>query len=189
MSGLRQVVLALLTLSNDGCRSLHRHNMAVEREIRTETEPEMETKCTRTEDASRGVRKMRTRTKGDEKEVEERKYSQKKERGRRDKERSRRPSDSAVTCNACYAVSPFIIGSHSSQPYIVIPLRWKAGELPWEPGLSGRGDCLCACVCVCEGVNERRGEESSQCSHSLSAAYTQQLYVCHIMLLFDNTFN
>lgn len=30
MSGLRQVVLALLTLSNDGCRSLRRHSVAAE---------------------------------------------------------------------------------------------------------------------------------------------------------------
>lgn len=31
MSGLRQVVLALLTLSNEGCRSLRRHGVAAER--------------------------------------------------------------------------------------------------------------------------------------------------------------
>lgn len=31
MSGLRHVVLALLTLSNDGCRSLRRHSVAAER--------------------------------------------------------------------------------------------------------------------------------------------------------------
>lgn len=30
MSGLRHVVLALLTLSRDGCRSLQCHNMAAE---------------------------------------------------------------------------------------------------------------------------------------------------------------
>lgn len=50
VSGLRQVVLALLTLSNDGCRSLHRHNMAAEREIKKRKETEMEARCTRTED-------------------------------------------------------------------------------------------------------------------------------------------
>lgn len=61
---------------------------------------------------------------------------------RRDKERIRKPSDSVVTCNGSDAVSPFIIGSHSSRPYTVRPLRWKVGELPWEPGLSGRGDRL-----------------------------------------------
>ena len=59
VSGLRQVVLALLTLSNDGCRSLHRHNMAAEREIKKRKETEMEERCTRTEDGSRGVKKER----------------------------------------------------------------------------------------------------------------------------------
>lgn len=68
MSGLRQVVLALLTLSNDGCRSLHRHNIATERN-REEKEIEMETGCTQTEDARRGVRKMRLRTTWENKRV------------------------------------------------------------------------------------------------------------------------
>lgn len=37
VSGLKQVVLALLTLSSDGCRSLLRHNMAAERGTEEET--------------------------------------------------------------------------------------------------------------------------------------------------------
>lgn len=44
MSGLRQVVLALLTLSNGGCRSLHHHNMAAETERKEIKETEMEDK-------------------------------------------------------------------------------------------------------------------------------------------------
>lgn len=59
MSGLKQVVLALLTLSNDGCRSLHHHNMAAERKNEEEKEIEMEARHTRTKDESRGVSKKR----------------------------------------------------------------------------------------------------------------------------------
>lgn len=54
VSGLRQVVLALLTLSSDGCRSLHRHSMAAER---GRSKSKMGERWREKQDKRRGVRR------------------------------------------------------------------------------------------------------------------------------------
>ena len=80
VSGLRQVVLALLTLSNDGCKSLHRRNIAIERN-KDEKEIETEKGCRRTEEAKRGLRKMRLTIAWENKGVDKRNTEKVKNKG------------------------------------------------------------------------------------------------------------